>query len=184
MAATDRNQTLTLGGLTSTSSRTADTNTSPVFAVAVKGRFGEAAPQRKTAPAMAGMGSPQRRDAGPLGSFCIASDDSEEPNLFLGFCRCLRSQRQKCLMCRSFGAAAQQRQKSFMQSAARIKRRMKMRGTKPPFVAVRCFAASRIYSMVVVQIAMLLWLQVLTVPSCPMMAVPNGSGIRPACFAE
>ncbi len=51
-----RKQTLALGGLTSTSSRTADTKTALVFAVAVKGRFGEAAPQRKTAPAMAGMG--------------------------------------------------------------------------------------------------------------------------------
>ncbi len=58
MAATYRHQTLTLGGLTSTSSRTADTKTALVFAVAVKVRFGEAALQRKTAPAMAGMGRP------------------------------------------------------------------------------------------------------------------------------
>ncbi len=140
MAVTYRKQTLTLSGLTSTSSRTVDTQTALVFAVAMKGRFGEAAPQRKTAPAMAGMGSPQRRDARPPGSFCIASDDSEEPNLFLGFFRSLRSQRQKCLMCRSFGAAAQQRQNSFMQSAARIKRRMNMSRDETTF---RCSALLR-----------------------------------------
>jgi hypothetical protein len=60
-----------------------------------------------------------------------AANGRKEPNLFLGFSRCVRSQRQECHVSKEFGAAMQRKQRSFIQAAARIKLRIHKSRTKP-----------------------------------------------------